>query len=111
MQTIRMKVGDSLDCVGTYKDGAGTPVNLTVAGLTVTSAVLSSEGDERFELTVTPDPDQVANPGRFTILGDSSSWTPGKGLRWDVRYTDAAGRSVSTDTVIIDLSQAIAVRP
>jgi len=109
--TLHLKVGDTLDGTGTYRDANGDPVDLDTAGITVTSAVLSADGTESWPVEVTPDPDQSANAGQYAFHADSSGWTAGKGLRWDIRYTGADGRSASTDTVTINLSQAIAPRP
>jgi len=64
---IRLKVGDTLNCIATYKDADGNPVNLTTAAITVTSKLMSPDGETHVDLTVTPDPDQSANPGQFTV--------------------------------------------
>jgi hypothetical protein len=106
--TIKLKVGDTLDCTATYKDDAGNPVNLTLAGITVTSKLLSPDGETHVELTVVPNADQVANPGQFTVAGPTDTLEPGKGWRWDIRYTSATGDSFSSDTVLIDLGERIA---
>lgn len=108
--TVRLKVGDTLAVLGTYKDSAGNPVNLDTAGITVTSAVLAADGEQSYPLTVAK-LDQTATPGQFQITGNTSTWTPGKCLRWDVRYTNAAGVSFASETALIDLAEQIAPRP
>lgn len=106
MGPIRMKVGDTIASDAVYKDANDDPVDLTAAGITVTSSVLSPDGRTRHELTVTL-ANQSTDPGKYTVTGDTSEWTPGKGWRWDVRYTDASGSSWSTETQIIDLSERV----
>lgn len=105
--TITMKVGDTLQSVSTYRDANGTPVDLTAAGIEVASSVLSPDGATRHELIVEL-ADQATDPGKYTIKGDSSDWPPGKGWRWDVRYTLTSTEfSWSTDTQLIDLKERI----
>lgn len=103
---IKMKVGDTIKATGLHKDINGDPVDLLAAGITITSGVLSPDGLTRHELTVTIDPDQVTNKGKFSILGQSADWSPGKGYRWDTRYTDSSDYSWSDDTQLIDLGEA-----
>jgi hypothetical protein len=105
--TIKRKVGDTLQCTGTYKDENGNPVNLTNAGIGVESSLLSPDGEKRVALTVVVNPDQVTNPGKYTVTGDLTDLEPGKGWRWDIRYTDATDFSFSSDTILIDLSERI----
>lgn len=105
MATVQLKVGDSISCVGTYKDAEGNPVNLDDAGITVTSKVLTPDGETRHELEVTPS-DQSTNPGEFIITGSTAEWEPHKGYRWDVRYTNSGG-SWSSDSVCLDLGEQV----
>lgn len=102
MADVKLRVGDDLIVDGLYKDENGDPVDLTVAGITITSAVLAQDESTRYELTVTP-ADQTTNPGEYTITGDTSEWTPGRALKWNVRYTNTADESWSTDCFTIEL--------
>jgi hypothetical protein len=98
---LTMKVGDTLiaDCI--YKDAAGVPVNLDAAGISIKSAVAFPDGIKRQELQVIP-ADQVLNPGKYQILGDTSQWPSGVTMRWDVRYFKGA-TSFSSKTVTIHM--------
>lgn len=105
---IRLKVGDTFEVLGTYKDDSGDAVDLLAAGIEVASSVASADGLEIYALTVTVDPNQVANTGKFHITGNTAAWQPGKGLQWDVRYTRTAdGYSFSSDSNIINLGPRI----
>lgn len=106
MATIKLKVGDSISVIGTYKDDAGAPVNLDDAGITVSSKVLTPDGETRHDLEVIPY-DQATDPGKFSIKGSTADWEPHKGYRWDVRYT-TADDSWSSENVIIDLAARVA---
>lgn len=105
MSKVSLKVGDSISVVGTYKDNAGTPVDLDAAGITVTSSVLSPDGKTRHPLEVVPY-DQSTDPGKFTIHGSTADWEPHKGWLWDIRYT-TADDSWSSDSVTIDLAARV----
>lgn len=102
---IKLKIGDTFRTNATYKDANNTPVNLTTAGITPTSAALHESDSERYDLTVAL-LDQSTSPGQFTVSGDTSTWKPGR-LRWDIRYTDSTGYSFTTETELIELTERI----
>lgn len=86
---VTINLGDTLKTRGTYRDAAGDPVNFDSAGITIESTIRNPDGTAEFDLEVTIDPDQAANPGEFTIRGHSAdfaspetigSWT------WLIRY-------------------------
>lgn len=105
MPEVRLKVGDTLiaDCI--YRDANGDPVDLTTAGIAIASKVRSADGLSTYDLTITLK-DQAATLGGFRIRGDTTGWAPGR-LAWDIRYTTAAGDSISSETVCIDLQAAV----
>lgn len=87
---VTINLGDTLKAVGTYSDANGDPVDLDTAGITVSSTIRNPDGTEEHDLEVTPDPDQGANPGQFTVRGQSAdfatvdtigTWT------WLIRYS------------------------
>jgi hypothetical protein len=101
-----MKIGDTLKATGLHKDSAGAAVDLLTAQITVTSGLLSPDGCTRVPFEVTIDPDQVANKGKFLIVGQTTGLRPGKGWQWDTRYTDSSGYSWSDDSTAVDLSES-----
>lgn len=88
--SVSINLGDTIKASCVYRDSNGDPVNLTAAGITVTSAIRNPDGTKEFDLEVTPAADQVANAGQFLIRGQSAefasrqtagTWT------WLIRYT------------------------
>lgn len=84
--TFRMKRGTTFVIEGRY-GAKGRFVSLT--GLTMTAQVSFFCGSDPIDLTVTPDPDQVANPGKFTIEGDTADWPTGCGEA-DIRFVSGS---------------------
>lgn len=101
-----LKVGDTLLARCVHRDDNGTPINLTAAGITITSAVRKSVGFQTYPVTVTPDPDQIANPGVYICSADTSNWLPDNLMNWDVRYNQGSN-SFSTRTIIFALQERI----
>ncbi len=101
-----IKPGDTFMADGVFRDLDGNAVAIPNDMIT-TSAVRRTISGETHALTVTPDPDQVANPGVYVVSGPTTDWLPGQYL-WDVRFTEAGGTSSSTDTVKIIVGEKIA---
>lgn len=101
-----LKQGDTLLARCIHRDALGNPVNLTLAGISIASSVRSENGFHVYPLTVTLDPNQVANPGVYHVQGNTASWQLGISLAWDIRYSQA-GNSFSTRTIYFELSKAI----
>lgn len=101
-----LKRGDTLLAQCVHRDSNGNPVNLTLAGISIDSVVKSENGFHRYNLTVTLNPDQLANPGAYEIRGDTTTWQVGDNLSWDIRYSQG-GNSFSTRTIIFGLSESI----
>lgn len=74
MLTIELNLGDTLSCNCTYFDANDAPVNLTTAGITIEAFARNPDGTQEIELDVTLG-NQTANPGTFSIYGDTDSWT------------------------------------
>lgn len=80
--TFRFKKGSTFEITGRY-GVRGRYVALT--GMTMSASVSFFCGSDPIALTVTPDPDQVSNPGKFTISGDTAGWPTGCGEA-DIRF-------------------------
>jgi hypothetical protein len=78
---IRHKRGDTFVAIGTYRDDEGNLVDLSTAGISITSAVKANNGAV-FPLTVT----FLAELGKFQVKGQTSTWPLGK-VKWDIQYT------------------------
>jgi hypothetical protein len=102
---VKLKVGDTFIADCTYKDANGNPVNLNTAGIVIRSSVRSPNGVKTYPLDVTIK-DQAVTPGGYRLRSDTSGWELGR-LAWDIRYTNAAGVSSSSDTVMIELRAAV----
>lgn len=107
MPQVTHKIGDTFFAECTYFDDDGAPANLTEAGVTVRSSVLSQDGVTRYELTVEV-LDQDTYPGRYDISADTAEWSPRWG-QWDIQYVDNDGFVISTETVRINLTTDITV--
>jgi hypothetical protein len=90
---ISLKQGDTFYVKGVYLGQDGNPVYLPTAGITITSKVLSEDGQQHYDLEVTLD-NQISNLGGYIIQGDTTTWTPGE-FSWDIRFTLDDGRSFS----------------
>lgn len=102
---IKLTFGDTLLLEGTYRDNAGTPVNLTTAGITVEAKIHSPNGLKSYAIPVTIK-DQTTDPGEFTINKLTSEFASEPGGVWKLRltYVSSQGR-FSADPVCIELVQ------
>lgn len=99
----KLRVGDTFLVNGVYKDDAGDPVNLDTAGITIAAAATSEDGLTEYELAVEI-LDQDVTLGGFTVTGDTTDWTPGKCLHWNVRFTGSDDTSWSTPIYTLELT-------
>lgn len=105
MADVALKQGDTFvaDCV--YTDADGVPVNLTIAGIAIKSAIRGSNGKNRIELPVIIAASQEDSPGVYSIEADTTAWPVGSCV-WDIRYYQN-GRSFSTRSISIQVSEKI----
>jgi hypothetical protein len=101
MNTIDIKRGDtlSLDCT---LQQAGAPINLT--GWQIASQVRGASGQlvHSFEATIT-----APAAGQYRLGPVPTGQWPTGGLSMDIRYTDAAGAVFTTQTVPVQVQEAI----
>lgn len=81
---LRFKRGTTFELTGRY-GARGRFISLD--GLTLTASIKFFCGGDPIALTVTPDADQDANPGLFTISADTADWPLGCGEA-DIRFVD-----------------------
>lgn len=93
---LRFKRGTTFELVARY-GALGRFMSLT--GYTLTASIKFYCGGDAIPLTVTIDPDQTANPGRFTISADTEEWPLGCGEA-DIRFTLADDVFYSTSFFI-----------
>ena len=107
IESIKIIRGDTFYASGVYKDSAGDPVNLTLAATTVAASARDPNGLVSIDLVVTPDPNQISNPGAFTVVGETVDWVSDSpvGAHWNVRlhYTSSLGR-FSSAAVNVELT-------
>lgn len=87
---VTLNFGDTLKATGVYRDANGDPVNLDSAGIAVSASIRNPDGTAEYVLEVTTDPDQVANPGKFTVRGQTADFAAANTLgswTWLIRYT------------------------
>lgn len=94
--------GDTLIVNGVYEDVSGTPVNLTSAGIAISSNYMTPNGQGGGDITATPNPDQVANPGQFTLTSDTSTWAGFGEFSIKVSYTSTRGTFSQRFPIAID---------
>lgn len=98
------KRGDTFTASCVYKiDGVPT----TLAGKAIAAQIRTADGTLIDALAVAI-PDQVANPGRFTLSATATQtalW-PVAGLRCDIQFTQG-GAVQSTDTFLVPVVQDI----
>ena len=91
------KRGNSYALTCTYKE-AGSAVD--VSNMTFRCQMRNSAGKLVAAMTITKDPDQVTNRGKFTIaptVEDTTGWQTGNHLV-DIEITDSDGTIRSSDT-------------
>lgn len=101
----RLKSGDSWSLVCVYAE-AGVPTSIT--GMTIRSQLRTAAGGLIAEMVITPDPDQVTNPGKFTLSPvdpDTNDWPVGA-HEIDIEVT-AGGVIRSTETVILPVIRGV----
>lgn len=94
--SFRFKRGTTFELEGRY-GARGRFISL--AGLTLSASISFFCGSDPILLTVTPDPDQSANPGKFTISADTAEWPLGCGEA-DIRFVEGTDVFYSTSFYI-----------
>ena len=97
IETIEIIRGGTFHADGVYRDAAGDPVNLTLAGITIEAFARDPDGLIEIEIPVTIDPDQVTNPGVFVLhTASTADWVSDRvgACSWNVRlwYISEQGR-------------------
>ena len=100
MITCTYKQGASLFFAGTFKV-AKVPTSITA--YTVTCMARDGALANPHTITVTKDADQGANPGEFTGVADTATWTPGSYF-FDIKFA-ASGDVKFTETVKVVIEQ------
>lgn len=110
MTIITKKVGDSINWTCTYKDSAGTPIDLTNLVILCKARLNKTDDTPLFDLsigngiTVT----EAVN-GLYTILiVDTTSYTVDL-FDVDIQFTDAQGIVLSTETFQLNMIESISL--
>lgn len=110
LKNITIRKGSTFDRTVTARDASKNPLDLT--GLTVTSHLRKLTGELINAITITPDPDQVTNPGVFR-LSLTAAVTAGFEVcpgELDVEITDGLGSVFASGKVAVKIKERVTGR-
>jgi hypothetical protein len=103
-KTSPFKRGDTFSATCTYKQNN---VAVAITTQSIASQVRAESGKLVSNLLVTINPDQITNPGKFTLTlatpTDTRNWPAPENVYCDIQVTDN-GTVVSTSTFIIPVA-------
>ena len=97
------KAGTPFDMTGQWLNDFGNPIDLTSAGITVTSHVRHPVTDEIIAELEVAMPDAT----HFRVFATETADWPVDRLIWDIRYHVPDEPDTNTETAFIDVSRAV----